>query len=216
MKKDSNAKEVVRQLDLDEGKAEAQSDYAQNEDASQQEDSTVHSDAERGMLSSSLFAAPAGQYAYGQGAEQAMASSWLPQSQLGGFSGIVASQQQRLLQGLAAQQRFEWQRQQSAYPHQFGVTSPSAGGNYIGNWNMQQTLPVASPFASGFPQGMQETTASRQMPQIGFPGHTTTASTRNNVARIGGDFPAAGDVSRRATTDNDEDEGNQNDAEEAP
>lgn len=146
MKKDSNAKEVVRQLDLEEGKPEAASDGRGKVNARKRVAAESKSEAHPPPMSlvaqqSTLAQTPLQQL---QGA--AGMQGYYP-----ALYGGPAHQQQLAWQGL--QQNLEWQRQQAAFA-QMGAVQRSMWGHGLGNWNQQQqqSLPLTVPMAGSLPQ----------------------------------------------------------------
>lgn len=148
MKKDSNAKEVVRQLDLADGVTEP----TFSEDPSRQEAKTLYEsegdDLGPNPTDKPLRGAQQPDNLSGGAIDAQQPVSSRPQAFLPGNFGV---QNQLLAQGLAAQRQMEWQRQQMA----FGSMHPSTWGG-LGSWSMPpHTLPSASAFAFGLHQQQQ-------------------------------------------------------------
>ncbi|CAB9523769.1 HSF-type DNA-binding [Seminavis robusta] len=143
MKRDSNATEVVRQLDLDANPGGQASDKGPSRPTEAVYESNQSSTMNRAG-SSSRPGVPQ-QQRHGVATGGATLSSVRAPLLM---QGSLDPQQRMAL--MQQQQQIEWHRQQQAL----------AGGLY--NWSFPQTLPSASPLAFGLPQ--QRTAASSSIP----------------------------------------------------
>lgn len=152
MKRDSNAKEIIRQLDLEDGNSKVQGNNGPD-DASAQVAPEPGSEAHPTPVS--LGQSPL----VGHSLRQQLPSGEEMQGLYGATLGRPSQQQHLIWQSLAAQQHMEWQRQQAAFA-QIG-----AGQSMWANTMERPQLPRSHSSVEGQPQNTINPAASHTQPQ---------------------------------------------------
>lgn len=151
IKKDSDAKEVMRQLDMEEGKTGDQHNYKSKANTRPRDgnpglssQATVETKTEESLAPLSSAHQPA---------QSAPRTSHLSEGVQGHLPFSLSSgsiyQRQQSWQGPSALQLLQWQRQQAVLA-QMGA-SQSIGSNNFANWGMQQALPATRSLATASP-----------------------------------------------------------------